>query len=185
MSRIAFSIQYAGLTLALTKNERGEDVTPLKPISDLFGLKWEEQRKKVSPAGWIGRFLGTCTPAIRGAGDQMREQTCIRLDRVAAYLMSINPDRVRAAGNVEGADFLIAKQQEWADALHDYEQLGVAVNLNHDRVKAALFRHSLAFARIVATRDKTTDKADRAALGLLLAKLADNLDVSYQLELPQ
>lgn len=46
MSKISISIEYAGLQLQIGKNEQGQDVTPLKPIADLFGLKWETQRKK-------------------------------------------------------------------------------------------------------------------------------------------
>lgn len=40
--------------------------------------------------------------------------------------MTINPERVRANGNITGADFLQQKIEEWANALHDYESLCVA-----------------------------------------------------------
>ena len=46
MSKILIAIEYAGLQLQIGKNEQGQDITPLKPISDLFGLEWERQRKK-------------------------------------------------------------------------------------------------------------------------------------------
>ena len=137
MSKVTFSIQYAGLTLQIAKNDRGEDVTPLKPISDLFGLEWERQRKRVTGGNYYPRFFGSCTVHMYGADRQRREQNCILLSRVAAFLSGVSPERVQAAGNLDGADYLIAKQEEWADALHDYEELGVAINLNHHRVQGA------------------------------------------------
>lgn len=48
--------------------------------------------------------------------------------------MTINPERVRANGNITGADFLQQKIEEWANALHDYESLGVAFK---DKTKSA------------------------------------------------
>lgn len=184
MSKISFSIQYAGLTLPVIKNATGEEVVPLKPIADLFGLKWEEQRKKVTDSAYFVKFLGTCTPAIRGAGDQIRAQTCIRLSRVAAYLMSINPERVKAQGNEDGAKFLIEKQEEWADALHDYEELGVAVNLNHAKTQEVLRRHRMSFAQLISIKSKTPDEVDRRALGSLIEKMAGELGLPYQREIP-
>ena len=137
MSKVTFSIQYAGLELQVIKCATGAEVVPLKPISDVFGLQWETQRKKVTGSDFLARRLGTCTVPGHGAGGQIREQTCILLSRVAAYLMGINPDQVRIQGNASGADFLEQKIQEWDDALHDYEELGVAINLNHHRVQGA------------------------------------------------
>ena len=67
MSKVKFVIEYAGLQLLVLKNQSGEDVTPLKPISDLFGMSWEDQRKKVSNDAFRGKFMGTCTGDIPGA----------------------------------------------------------------------------------------------------------------------
>ena len=112
MSKIAFSIQYAGLTLPIVKNDQGQDVTPLKPIADLFGLKWETQREKVTQGDFYPVFLGTCTPSCRGADTQNREQTCIRLDRVASYLMGLNPKMIEAKGNETGAAYPRCERRE-------------------------------------------------------------------------
>ena len=183
MSKIVISIEYAGLQLQVTKNDQGEAVTPLKPISDLFGLRWETQREKVSNSDHLRRFLGVCTPLMGGAGDQKREQTCILLSRVAAFLMSINPDRVRAQGNENGADFLEQKLTEWADALHDYEKLGMAVNLNHARNQDAIRRQREAFARMLGVKNQTTAKADRQAITHVVQQMAGELGIPYQLDL--
>lgn len=182
MSKISFSISYAGLQLPIAQDSQGRDVTPLKPIADLFDLKWEEQRLKVT-RGLMGEYLGTCTPAIRGADGQSREQTCILLSRVAAYLMSINPERVQASGNTDGARYLIEKQDEWADALHDYEEMGVAVNLNHVKTQDALRKQRHSLAHMIGIKSKTADAVDRKTLTALITVMAAELGVAHQPDL--
>lgn len=184
MSKISFSIQYAGLTLQIAKNDQGEEVTPLKPITDLFGLKWETQRRKFTDSAYLTKRLGICLTLMGGADGQNREQTCILLSRVSAFLMSINPERVSANGNNDGAEFLIAKQEEWDDALHDYEELGLAINLNHAKTQEVLRRHRMSFAQLIAIKSKTPDEVDRRALGSLIEKMAGELGLPYQREIP-
>lgn len=58
------------------------------------------------------------------------DMVCIRFDRVAMYLARVNTSRLRSNGNVSSADYLLALQQEWADALHSYETYGIAVKKN-------------------------------------------------------
>lgn len=183
MNKITFSIQYAGLQLQIAKNDQGEDVTPLKPISDLFGLRWDRQREKIVRSAYLSKYLGVCTPQLGGADGQEREQNCILLSRVAAFLMSINPDQVRARGNVSGAEFLEQKIEEWADALHDYEQLGVAVNLNHARAHEVLRKQRAAFAQMMGVKARTADAGDRKALTQVLRQMAGELGVKYQSDL--
>ena len=72
------------------------------------------------------------------------------------------------------------KQDEWADALHDYEELGVAINLNHHRVQGAKVN---ALIRAVALRGKTENQTDRTLMGHLVARLASDIGLPYQPEL--
>jgi hypothetical protein len=183
MSKISFTIEYAGLQLQIIKNEQGKDVTPLKPIADLFGLDWETQRQKVSNSAYYAKFYGTCTGSCLGSDGQKREQTCILLSRVAAYLQSLNPEMIRAKGNENGADFLEAKQTEWADALHDYEDLGVAVNLNHIKTQEILLKQRMGLAKVMAIKNQTQGKEDRQMLGHVIQQMAGELGVSYQPDL--
>ncbi|MFV0662747.1 phage antirepressor N-terminal domain-containing protein [Denitromonas sp.] len=171
MKHIAISIEYAGLTLPVVKNAQGLEHVPLKPICELFGLKWETQRTKVSER-FYADYLGictlkalVCTPLKGGADDQIREHTFLRLDRVAAFLMTINPDRVRANGNDSGADFLQAKLTEWADALHDYETFGSAHNPRHADALLAI-RQANAIANVAKMKDATLRRIALARLGI-------------------
>lgn len=163
MSKVSFIIEYAGLQLQIAKNEQGEDVTPLKPISDLFSLQWPRQYKKVTESELLSKYLGVCTVHMYHAGGQNREQTCILLSRVAAFLMSISPDSVRASGNETGADFLIEKLNEWADALHDYETFGVAIKgQKNTEAQLELARINTAI-RLLAAKSRTKSTNDRKA----------------------
>lgn len=124
MNTVRISLEFSGVLLPVAVNEQGHEVVPLKPIVEVFGLSWPRQFEKVNH-GWMARRLGTCVQPLLNAGQQ-RDMCCIRVDRVAAYLNSLNPDTVRIHGNEDGADFLERKQAEWDDVLHAYEsQRGV------------------------------------------------------------
>lgn len=173
MNHIAISIQYAGLTLPVVKNEVGADFVPLKPVCDVFDLKWETQRMKVSEP-FYKKYLGICvlkawvaTPHKGGALGEFQDQTCIRLDRVSAFMMTISPDRVRAGGNTSGADFLEAKLSEWADALHDYETFGVAHNPRHADALLAL-RRATAITKVSNIKDARLRAIALKELGIAL-----------------
>lgn len=183
MSKITFNIEYAGLQLTIGKNERGEDVTPLKPISDLFGLQWERQRKKITNSPHLSKYLGVCTVQMYGAGGQKREFLCIKVDRVAAFLMSLSPDAVRSQGNVSAADFLEQKLNEWADALHDYEEIGIAINLSHAKAQDALRRSCLTVGSLLKTKSLLASKPERKLVDQMIEKMSGDIGVTYQPDL--
>lgn len=180
---IVVSINYAGMQLPVIKNESGEDCTPLKPIVDLFGLRWEQQREKVAKSAHLSKFLGVCTLLKGGAGTQKREETCILLSRVAAFIMTINPDRVRSNGNVAAADFLEQKLEEWADALHDYEEFGVAFNMAHSRNQEASGRQFMRVAALLKIKSQLPAQNERRLMDSMIAKAADGLGIAYQPDL--
>jgi hypothetical protein len=183
MSKVSLVIQYAGLSLLVAKNDTGEDVTPLKPISDLFGLKWENQRVKVTNSPFFSKYFGICTPLMGGADGQNREQTCILVSRVAAYLMTISPERVRANGNESGANYLEAKLNEWADALHDYEELGIAVKKNnHSSAQLELARINTSL-RLISAKSRTASIVDRKTIESMQGVLAKHIGIPFQADL--
>lgn len=119
-SMIHLQLEFAGVLLPVGTNEQGQKVVPLKPVSDIVGLDWPRQHKKVSET-YLSKRLGTCVVPLFYAG-QRREMVCIRLDRVSTYLNMLNPEMVRAQGNESAADFLEAKQAEWDDLIDAYER---------------------------------------------------------------
>lgn len=185
---------YAGLQLPVLKNEQGQDVTRLKPISDVFGLVWRDQRKKMTDSPFLMRHLGISFvengsktgdsgEVIPPSNPTYLPDVLIRVDRVAAFLLSINPDKVRAAGNVNGADFLEARNTEWADALHDFIEIGVAVDVNHAKSQELLRKQRASFAQMIGVKNKTADAPDRKALGAVVQQMAAELGIAYQPDL--
>lgn len=205
MSKISFVIQYAGLSLPVVKNEQGVDMTRIKPISDLFGLKWQDQRKKLTESPFLVRHLGLSfvengqkkadsgmdDPTSNGdSGTHMctsnptyLPEVWVRVDRVASYLMTVNPNRVRALGNESGADYLEAKYTEWADALHDFIEVGVAVNTNHIKQQEQTRKLRTAFFHAMGVQNKTENPAARKAIGQVVQQMAAELGVAYQPDL--
>lgn len=190
MSSVRLSLEFAGVILPVAKDEQGRDVVPLKPITEVFGLKWEEQRKKVQTCtpdnrgagSGLAKRLGTCTVEFPGA-DQRRAMVAIRLDRVAAYLNTINPDKVRSAGNVSGADFLEQKQEEWDDLIHEYEMAGGIFAGRELREASQRDRKLRTFIAINREKRATSDEKDRLVLAEMQKKLAAELGVEYQPDL--
>lgn len=179
---VSLNLEFAGVVLPVAQDEHGRDVVPLKPIAEVFGFDWETQRKRVQEAG-MARRMGTCTGVIPGAG-QAREMVCIRLDRVAAWLNTLNPERVRAAGNGDGADFLEAKQSEWDDLLHAYElERGGVFAAQAARSAAARERQMRLLFTGLKLKNATRDTRDRQVLTRLCEQTAAELGVPYQSEL--
>ena len=119
-THITLNLEFAGVILPTSQSEKGEGIVPVKLISDIFGLSWKRQYRRLQTP-YFTRRLGVCMGHMAHAG-QSREMVCIRIDRVEAYLNSLSPESVRAVGNIDGAEFLEAKQSEWDDVIHAYEK---------------------------------------------------------------
>jgi len=120
MSMIHLEFEFSGALLPVETNEQGKQVVPLKPIVEIIGLGWDRQLKKVKNT-YLLKELGVCLQTI-WYGGQHRKVACIRLDRVASFMNSINPRCVRAQNNEVTADFLQQKQAEWGDTLDAFER---------------------------------------------------------------
>lgn len=105
----------------------------------------------------------------------------IRLDRSRMFLARINTNQMRAQGNVDAADLLLALQIEWAEALHQYETNGVAIKKGHKDTQAEL-------ATLYKLRVLAETPAERASLSALIAEafaaLGHPIDADAQQSLP-
>lgn len=109
MKHIVTSIEYAGLTLPVVKNDAGVDCVPLKPISELFGLRWDGQLMKVKSA-WRHTFLGVCLIDVYD-GYQHRKVTCIRIDRVEfPTIISVAPVATASATSFSASQRISAER---------------------------------------------------------------------------
>lgn len=120
MQAISLNLNFSGAVLPVVFGDDGFPCVPLKPICDAIGIGWDCQYKKVMVCR-VKKQLGVCLISINFAG-QVRSMVMIRIDRVAGFLNRINPNSVRGAGNVESADFIEVKRNEWDSAIHCFEQ---------------------------------------------------------------
>lgn len=147
-------IRFHGLTL-LVVEMGGRQYVPAKPIVDLLGLDWRNQRKGIQNGDnavlyGAQRLLapvfdalerGDITPlppsgnraddendtVIAPKNGERRPDLYIRLDRAQMFLARVNTTLVRSHGNIDAANYLLALQIEWAQALNAYQLHGVAV----------------------------------------------------------
>lgn len=146
-------IRFHGLTMLVVENG-GVRYAPAKPISDLLGLAWRQTRDTIRegdnqdlygtrqlvppdfdvlPEGKLSK-----TPASTEAegGEETengspRAVFYIRLDAVYLFMARVNTSKVRAAGNVSAANFLLELQKEWRQVLYEYETNGFVVKKTH------------------------------------------------------
>ena len=203
-STVVLYITYAGILVRVVKFN-GVEYVLLKTISDAVGVQWANQRKKVLGSQWLRRRLGVIEADLLAESENSGEDILtsnsdsgtdistsnptygvpiyIRLDRVAAFLGTINPDKVRAAGNLSASEHLESKISEWDDALHDYEELGFAINLNHAKSQESLRKQRASFAQMIGVKNRTPSQNDRQALSMVIGQMANELGISYQPDL--
>lgn len=176
-SAVRINLEFAGALLPVETNEQGQHVVPLKPICDAIGLEWERQRKKVSEP-YLSKRIGTCTVQIRGA-DQAREMICIRIDRVAAFLNTVNPESVRGQGNESAADFLEAKHAEWDDLIDAYER-GFGTLAKKGKANVQKQPGVRDYLSVLRAKKQADSEPERKVLHLLARKIADDLGAPFQ-----
>lgn len=179
MKAISLNLNFAGAVLPVVDCADGFERVPLKPICDAIGVSWRDQQRKfgqpaggitpaldaenadveTKPSSYLSRLLGITLEEIHYAG-QARQMVCIRVDRVAGYLLTINPDRVRANGNEDAADFLEKKHAEWLDLIHTYEQQ------RGDMFSQRSIKKAIAIARVAGIRDESLRRLALAELGI-------------------
>ncbi len=179
-SAIKIQLEFAGVLLPVELNEKRQEIVPLKPIADLIGLDWETQRKKVN-SDYLSKRLGTCTELMLGDAGQRREMICIRLDRVAAYLNTINPERVRSNGNESAADFLEKKHEEWDEVINAYEHgFGMFAGKKAASRKQPTVRD---FLSVLKAKKQAETESERQVMNTLAQNLAEELGAPFQPEL--
>jgi hypothetical protein len=102
-------------------NHNGEPYTPMKPIVEGMGMDWKSQFIKLKQ-----RFK-TCVVEItmQLPGDnQRRSVICLALRKLAAWLNTISPNKVRP----EIRERVIRYQEECDDVLYEYWTKGQVVN---------------------------------------------------------
>lgn len=101
-------------------NFNNEPYTPMKPIVEGMGLVWGAQAVKIKQ-----RFSSTVSEIDIVANDgKLRKMACLPLRKLAGWLQSISPNKVRA----EIRDNVIQYQNECDDVLYEYWTTGEVKN---------------------------------------------------------
>ena len=180
IATLSHIIHFHGLYLIVRKYQNTEYVT-LKPIVEAIGIAWHNVKRNLENED-NQKLYGSLTllapktdtffyhmieksPVETTSNTdfepkneqkaQFSEDFCIRLDRVHMFLARVNTAKVRSAGNEQVADYLLALQQEWADALHSYETYGVAV-------KNTLFDNTKQLKMLADIYSKLNDSQQKA-----------------------
>lgn len=164
---ISIGLNFSGVLLPLVDGEDGFQRVPLKPICDVVGIDWANQHKKMQTPYFVRR-MGICIEDILYAG-QTRQMVTIRVDRVEAYLNTLNPELIRAAGNTDSADWLEAKHREWDDLLHDYEK---SMRSEAYSKEMTGLRRANAIARAASIKDPVLQRIALLEIGIDLDLLA-------------
>lgn len=156
----------------------------LKPLVDQIGLDWRSQKRAVfgTHSTLLYSPIRIEPPENGQEGGTRTPQTAvfIRLKRVHLWLCNLSLGNISAKGNPEVVAHLISLQQEWGDALYDYEHKGAAIKQAHDdafRKDARLYRD------LILAKSKTASKPERAALIAMIKFLGKKLGVAVQSDL--
>jgi len=157
-------IRFHGRDLLIVRHE-GIEYTEAKPVSDLCGLFWKSTKRTIC-TDENAVFYGTTTllhPEIGSSGITSGPQTGLymRLDRTRMFMARVSTANVRAKGKPATADFLLALQTEWADALHNYETHGLAIKPG----RGSTARDLLQWVRL---RNQLNDLHDRRIVDQLI-----------------
>ena len=123
-------MDFHGIKLPVVTHD-GIEYVPLRPIITLLDLDWR-RAKSTAFNGDNAVLYGTklLLPPVIALENEPRltqEIAFIMLKRVFGYLCRINTNQMRVQGNVLGAEYLLKLQEEWADALYQYETTGIAI----------------------------------------------------------
>ena len=102
-------------------NHNGEPYTPMKPIVEGMGMDWASQFTKIKQR--FKTSIVKITMQLPG-DEQCREIICLALRKLAGWLQTISPNKVRP----EIRDKVIQYQEECDDVLYEYWTKGHVVN---------------------------------------------------------
>ncbi|MGQ6015078.1 phage antirepressor N-terminal domain-containing protein [Serratia sp. IR-2025] len=113
------NVTFYGNSLFVVEHN-GEAYTPMRPIIDGMGMDWASQFTKLKQ-----RFKSTVVEITMVAADgKSRSMICLALRKLAAWLQTISPNKVRP----EIRDNVIRYQEECDDVLYEYWTKGEVKN---------------------------------------------------------
>ncbi|ELI7383153.1 phage antirepressor Ant [Escherichia coli] len=158
-------------------NHNGEPYTPMKPIVEGMGMDWASQFTKIKQR--FKTSIVKITMQLPG-DEQCREIICLALRKLAGWLQTISPNKVRP----EIRDKVIQYQEECDDVLYEYWTKGHVVNPR--KVKKALpgkitTEQQEAIKQLVMSRGQSLPKEKQAkAMITMWSSLKSHFGCSYK-----
>lgn len=158
-------------------NHNGEPYTPMKPIVEGMGMDWASQFTKKKQ-----RFKTSIVKITMQlpSDEQRREIICLALRKLAGWLQTISPNKVRP----EIRDKVIQYQEECDDVLYEYWTKGHVVNPR--KAKKALpgkitTEQQEAIKQLVMSRGQSLPKEKQAkAMITMWSSLKSHFGCSYK-----
>ena len=158
-------------------NHNGEPYTPMKPIVEGIGMDWASQFTKIKQR--FKTSIVKITMQLPG-DEQCREIICLALRKLAGWLQTISPNKVRP----EIRDKVIQYQEECDDVLYEYWTKGHVVNPR--KAKKALpgkitTEQQEAIKQLVMSRGQSLPKEKQAkAMITMWSSLKSHFGCSYK-----
>ncbi|HCN5049031.1 TPA: phage antirepressor Ant [Escherichia coli] len=158
-------------------NHNGEPYTPMKPIVEGMGMDWASQFTKIKQR--FKTSIVKITMQLPG-DEQRREIICLALRKLAGWLQTISPNKVRP----EIRDKVIQYQEECDDVLYEYWTKGHVVNPR--KAKKALpgkitTEQQKAIKQLVMSRGQSLPKEKQAkAMITMWSSLKSHFGCSYK-----
>ena len=158
-------------------NHNGEPYTPMKPIVEGMGMDWASQFTKIKQR--FKTSIVKITMQLPG-DEQCREIICLALRKLAGWLQTISPNKVRP----EIRDKVIQYQEECDDVLYEYWTKGHVVNPR--KAKKALpgkitTEQQEAIKQLVMSRGHSLPKEKQAkAMITMWSSLKSHFGCSYK-----
>ncbi|HFP1392560.1 TPA: phage antirepressor N-terminal domain-containing protein [Escherichia coli] len=158
-------------------NHNGEPYTPMKPIVEGMGMDWASQFTKMKQR--FKTSIVKITMQLPG-DEQRREIICLALRKLAGWLQTISPNKVRP----EIRDKVIQYQEECDDVLYEYWTKGHVINPR--KAKKALpgkitTEQQEAIKQLVMSRGQSLPKEKQAkAMITMWSSLKSHFGCSYK-----
>lgn len=161
---------------------------------EVFGMDWRRQKQQLLDPDSVILYgvIDVSTPEFEaivsnGSGylgrSDKNDSIFIRMDRAMMFIARVSTAQMRAGGNHEGAEAVLAKQIEFAQALHEYETMGISVKRNHFGETENRRKSALVFMKLSDAKLKTKDPAERKVLDQLMKLNATDAGATYQPDL--
>ncbi|EFB6294677.1 TPA: phage antirepressor N-terminal domain-containing protein [Escherichia coli] len=158
-------------------NHNGEPYTPMKPIVEGMGMDWASQFTKIKQR--FKTSIVKITMQLPG-DEQCREIICLALRKLAGWLQTISPNKVRP----EIREKVIQYQEECDDVLYEYWTKGHVINPR--KAKKALSgkittEQQEAIKQLVMSRGQSLPKEKQAkAMITMWSSLKSHFGCSYK-----